>query len=235
MVTVSRIETPPVGTARSDFIETKPSLRVGWAEFLALPMAVRARLVVLFVALAGIKVALVVSLGKKLFETHWRLTPHEAVWGDYVLLGFFVVIGCASLLRLQRDCALAGVKAIRAANTIVLLFGLLFIFLTFQAQGKNYLYPILSGVLGWDSLIPYLSLDLFFHPPYLAAWIVAYAFSYYLLARKGRESMVLYLTTGFVMAYAAVALRGLAILRTELLVVSGLGLASLIARGRSDG
>jgi hypothetical protein len=235
MQTVSRIETPRINAGGSHVVETKPAWRVDVAGFLSLPSGVWSRLLVLFGALAGIKVALVVSLGKKLFETHWRLTPHEPVWGDYVSFGFFVVIGCASLLRLQRDCALAGAKAIRAANTMVLLLGLLFIFLTFQAQGKNYLFPVLSGVLNWDSLIPYLSLDLFFHPPYLAAWIVAYAFGYYLLARNGRESLVLYMTAGFGMTYAAMALRGLVISRAELLVVSGLGLASLIAGQHAGG
>src|SRR5882724_7181004 len=116
MVTVSRIEAPRVGAGKSNGVETKPAWRVGVARFLNLPLGIWSRFLVLFVALAGIKVALVVSLGKKLFETHWRLTPHEPVWGDYVLFGFFVVIGGASLLRLQRSCALAGVKAIRAAN-----------------------------------------------------------------------------------------------------------------------
>jgi hypothetical protein len=228
MITVARIEAPRIGAGESDFVETKSAWRVGAARFLNLPSGVWSRLLVLFVALAGIKVALVVSLGKKLFETHWRLTPHEPVWGDYVLFGFFVVIGGASLLRLQRQCALAGVKAIRAANAIVLLLGLLFVFLTLQAQGKNYLFPILSGVLNWDSLIPYLSLDLFFHAPYLAAWMVAYAFGYYLLARTGRETSVLYLTAGFGMAYAAVGLQALAISRNELVVVSALGVVSLV-------
>ena len=229
MITVSKIETPRINPARSNIVETKPAWRPNIARFLNLPLAVWSRLLVLFVALAGIKVALVVSFGKKLFETHWRLTPHEPVWGDYVLFGFFVLIGGASLLKLQRHCALAGVKAIRAANAIVLVLGLLFIFLTFQAQGKTYLFPILSGVLNWDSLIPYLGLDLFFHPPYLAAWIVAYAFGYYVLARSGRESLVLYLTGIFAATYAAAALRELAISRNELILLSGLGLASLVA------
>jgi hypothetical protein len=197
-------------------------------KFLSLPIAARSRLLVLFVALAGVKVALILSLGKKLYETHWRLTPHEPVWGDYVLFGFFVLIGLVSLGRLQRHCALAGVRASRAANAIVLVLGMLFIFLTLQAQGKNYLFPILSGVLSWNSLVPYLSLDLFFHPPYLAVWIFTYAFSYYILARNGRESWALYLTGIFGALYAAVALRELAVSRTELLVASGLGVASLV-------
>src|SRR6266850_5135439 len=201
----------------------------------AIPLNVWARLVVLFLALAGIKLGLIVLLGKQIFEAHWRVTPHEPVWGDYLLFGFFVMIGFVSLLRLQRGCALAGISAVRAANAIVLSLGLVFIFLTFQAQGKNYLFPILSGVLNWDSLISYLSLNLFFQAPYLGGWIFAYALSYYLLARNGRESLVLYLTAGFGMAYAAVGLQALAISRNELVALSGLAVASLVAGQPSRG
>jgi arylsulfatase A-like enzyme len=201
---------------------------------LNLPEAVWSRLLVLFVALAGVKLALVVQLGKRLFEAHWRLTPHEPVWGDYVLFGFFVVIGFVSLLRLQQQCALKGIRAIRIANAIVLSLGLLFIFLTFRAERNNYLFPILTGVLDWDSLVPYLSLDLFFHPPFLGAWLFLYALSYYALARSGRESWVLYLTAIFGAIYAMAALRELAISRTELLVASSLGVAAL-AVGQRNG
>jgi arylsulfatase A-like enzyme len=227
MVTVSRIDTPRVTKGKREFAETERALRLGVEKFLGVPMVAWSRLLVLFLALVGIKLALIVRLGKQLFEAHWRLTPHEPVWGDYVLFGFFVAIGFLSVWRLQRECALAGIMATRAANGIVLGLGLLFIFFTFQAQGKNYLFPILGGVLNWDSLIPYLSLNLFFQSPYLGAWIFAYALSYYVLVRNGRESLVLYLTAVFAAAYAAVGLRELAISRSELLVVSGLGVASL--------
>ncbi len=193
-----------------------------------LPTSAWARLLVLFAALAGIKGALLARMGQRLFEAHWRLSPHLPIWGDYVLFGFFIVIGFASLLQLHRHCAPAGIKAIRAANTIVLTLGLLFIFLTFSSQGKNYLFPILTGVLDWKSLIPYLSLDLFFQQPFLTAWLFVYALCYYGLARSKRESWVLYLTAGFATAYAALALRELAISRNELLVVSCLGVASLL-------
>jgi arylsulfatase A-like enzyme len=196
--------------------------------FLRLPEAVWSRLLVLFVALAGVKLALVARLGKHLFEAHWRLGGHERVWGDYVLFGFFVLVGFLSLLRLQRQCALGGIRAIRAANIIVLCLGLLFIFLTFHAEWSNYLFPILTGLVDWDSLIPYLSLDLFFHPPFLGGWLVVYALSYYIVARSGRESWVLYLTAAVGAIYALVALRELAVSRTELLVVSSLGVASMV-------
>jgi phosphoglycerol transferase MdoB-like AlkP superfamily enzyme len=193
-----------------------------------IPAKVRARLLVLFLALAGIKVALLVRLGKGLFETHWRLEAPTPAWGDYILFALFVVLGFLSVLKLHRHCAAAGVKAIRAANVTLFCFGLLFILLTFHTQGKNYLYPILSGILDWNSLVPYLSLDFFFQPPFLGAWIFAYALTYYFLARSGRESWALYLTAAFGAVYAGVALRDLSASRDELLVVDCLGLASLL-------
>jgi len=197
----------------------------------ALPVNVWARLVVMFLALAGIKLALVIRLGKSLFEVHWRVMEHLPAWGDYVLFGLFVIVGCLTLVRLQRRCALVGVRAIRAANAIVLSLGLIFIFFTFHAEGKNYLYPILTGILDYGSLIPYLSLDLFFHPPFLAAWLFVYVLSYYILARTGRESSILYMTAIFGTVYAALHLWELAASRNELMVVTSLGLASLVFWG----
>jgi hypothetical protein len=88
-----------------DFSSVKTRLRFDSStlfQFFRLPQAAWLRLLVLFVALAGIKLALIVRLGKQLFEAHWRLTPHEPVWGDYLLFGFFVVICFVSLMRLQR-------------------------------------------------------------------------------------------------------------------------------------
>lgn len=235
METISRIDTTRNLAWRHHLREIAAALRFATGSFLNLSSALWARLLVLFVALAGIKMLLVAQLGKKLFETHWRMTPHVPVWGDYILLGFFVVIGFASLVRLQRECAIVGIRAIRAANAIVLSLGLIFIFLTFHSEHSNYLFPIFTGVLNWDSLIPYLSLDLFFHSPFLAGWVLLYALGYYVLARSGRESQALYLTAVFAAAYAVVGLRELAISRTELVVASTLGVVSLLMSGRGDG
>jgi len=146
-----------------------------------------------------------------------------------VKIEIFVLIGFLSLVRLQRQCALAGLAAIRAANAIVVSLGLLFIFFAFQEQGTNYLFPILSGILDWGSLIPYLSLDLFFRPPFLAAWMFVYALSYYGLARSGRESWVLYLTAVFGAVYAANTLGAVAgTLLTAFFIVQEIGLRASV-------
>src|SRR5262245_38932665 len=80
---------------------TLPHIGSESSSRLALPANVWARLIVLFLALAGIKAALLMRLGKNLFEVHWRVTEHLPVWGDYVWFGLFVGVGFLSLVRLQ--------------------------------------------------------------------------------------------------------------------------------------
>src|SRR5690349_7933921 len=109
---------------------TEGILRATARTFLGLPSMVWSRLLVLFVGLTAIKLALLVGLGKRLFEVHWRLTPYLPVWGDSILFGLFVLIGFLTLLRLQQHCAIVGLRAVRAANAIVLSLGFIFIFLT---------------------------------------------------------------------------------------------------------
>jgi hypothetical protein len=197
-----------------------------------IPATAWARILVLFFALAGIKIALLVRLGRHLSEIHWRVGSARATWcPPEIAFYLFIALGVLSLVRVANHCRSVGVKAVRAANTMVLGLGLLFIYLTFHSGEKNYLYPIVTGVLKWSSLGPYLSLDLCFRPPFLAAWLLGYAFIYYLLARTGRESWVLHFTALCAGVYALLCLRELPGYRDELLVVDSFGvLALLIAR-----
>ena len=153
-----------------------------------LPAAVSSRLLVLFVALASVKIALLVGLRRHLCEIHWRIAGPSPGWCNWVAFYVFVCLGVLSLLRLARQCQERGLKAVRTANAAVVGLGLCFLFLTFHSEDNNYLYPIQTGVLKWKSLGPYLSLDLCFRPPFLAAWLLGYAFVYYVLAWTGREA-----------------------------------------------
>src|ERR1035437_10204112 len=159
-----------------------------------LPTAAWSRILVLFCALVLVKVALLVGLRKHLCEIHWRIASPPTTWCNYVAFGLFVCLGVLSLLGLAQRCRSVGLKAVRAAKGVVLGLGLLFLFLTFQRGDNKYLYPITTGILKWTSLGPYLSLDLCFRPPFLGAWLLGYAFIYYVLARTGREKWTLHLT-----------------------------------------
>ncbi len=198
-----------------------------------LPQAVWSRLAVLFPALASIKVVLLVGLRKHLCEIHWRVEPPATTWWNYFGFGLFLSLGMLSLLRLAQRCRSAGLRTVRTANGMILGLGLLFICLTFHSGDNNYFYPITTGVLRWTSLGSYLSLDLFFRCPFLAAWILGYVFMYYLLARTGHELWTLHLTAVCAGAYALVCLGELAGYRNELLVVDCLGAVSLWAQAGS--
>jgi hypothetical protein len=192
-----------------------------------LPVGVWARVGLLFVSLVLLKLVLLFGLSKHIYEMHWRVTAEPESWVNFFAFVVFVGAGTLSLLSLATHCRRKGVRTVRAANAAVLCLGLLFIFLTFHTGDKNYLYPIMTRTLKWGSLIPYLSLDLFFRPPFLAAWLFGYGFVYYLVARTGKESWTLHLTALVAGAYALLCLQELRYFRDELLVIDCIGVACL--------
>jgi len=177
--------------------------------------------------------ALMVQMRSHLVETHWYLEGRSETWVGLAAFCLFVALGVWSLVGLGKVCQAVGLKAVRAANAAVLGLGLLFIFLTLNTGYQNYLYPIMDRVLGWQSLVSYLALDLFFHPPYLAVWLAGYSLAYYLAARGGKELWTPYLTAAAAGTYALLHLRGLAACRNQLLLVDCLGLAFVLAGKRS--
>src|SRR5579862_402681 len=140
---------------------------------LRIPREVWTRVVALFAVLAGIKLLLLTHLSKQLFEVHWRTNDAEIEPLDYLNFGIFVLIGSLSLARLAHSYQSKGARAARLTNIGVLSLAAPFLFLTFHQGNNNYLYPILSGVLRWSSLAPYLADDLFFNPPFLSLWVTA--------------------------------------------------------------
>ena len=191
--------------------------------------AVWSRIQVVLVALLAIKMVLIAGQGQGLYEAHWRIGGTNVTWVNVGAFVGFVLLGVLGLVELGRESQTVGVRSVRFVNAVVLVLGLCFIFLTFHNGNKNYLYPILNGILKWDSLGPYLTNSLFFNPPFLAAWVFAYASLYYILARTGRERRVLSLTAAFACAYALLQLRDLIAYRDELLILDTLGLISLLA------
>ena len=200
---------------------------------LGLAYAAWARILVLFLALASVKLALLVGLRKHIYDIHWRVASFPETWCNYAAFYLFVCLGVLSLLGLARHCGSVGLKAVRAANGVVLGLGLIFIFLTFHVGDKNYIYPILTGLLKWTSLGPYLSLDLCFRPPFLGAWLLGYVLVYYVLVRTGQELWALHLTLFCGGVYTLLNLRELVAYRNELLLVDCLGVVSVLAATRS--
>lgn len=193
-----------------------------------MPPAIASRALVIFSSLAVIKLFLLIGLRKHLQEIHWR-TSDEAV--GWLNLGTFCALAgilSYTLFRLGRQCRASGLRAVRVANAVVLGFGGLMIFLAFHEGDKNYLYPIMMEFLGWKDLWPYLSLNLFFRPPYLAAWMFAYAAGYYVLARTKREHHVLTLTAVFAGLYWLLCWQDFLLRRTDLWVVLLFGLICVV-------
>jgi len=205
----------------------------GRRRLLAVPPAVLSRMVVIFGALGLIKLTLLIGLRKHLQEIHWRNSGDPMSWVG--TLAFYSLAGVLvnSLIQLGRQCQPAGLRAVRVANATVLAFGGLLIFLTFHEGDSNYLYPVMTGVLKWVQLVPYLSLNLFFRPPYLAVWVFAYVFAYYLLARFGRERQVLMLTAAFAGLYWIICWQDFMLRKSDLWVVLAFGLLAIfMQRGR---
>jgi hypothetical protein len=199
-----------------------------------LPAGAASRVLILLIGLVSVKLALLIGSAKHLHEIHWRVGGPPSGWTGYAVFFAFIGLGVWSLVELSRHCRAVGIKAVRTANVVVLTLALLFFFLTFHEGENNYLYPVMTGTLKWKNLGPYLSLNFFFRPPFLAAWIFGYALLYYFLARTGRESRVIHLTAVFTGAYALLCLRELINYRDSLVVAGCFGLAALVCLRRPD-
>lgn len=170
---------------------------------------------------------LLASQGKILYEAHWRIGGTQFNWLNYVGFYGLVFLGGLTIIKLGGAVRKETPRAARTVNFALVSLGLIFIFLTFHNGDKNYLYPVLNGVLKWTSLGPYLANSLFFNQPFLAGWIFVYAAGYYVLARTGRERHAFWLTACFACAYALSYLREFMARRDELLIVDCLGALAL--------
>lgn len=198
------------------------------------PGDVAGRIWILFAALCLIKVAMLIGFRRHLFEIHWRVASQPYSWlNEAAFYGFAAILGI-SLWRFAALCASAGIRAARAANTILLLAGFCFIMLTLHAGDKNHLYSWMNGILSFWDLRWYVFQVFCFQMPYLAVWVFVYALAYYALARTGREQKVFQLTAIFAAAYVALICRELIVYRNALLVSDCLGVAGLLAVSRSS-
>jgi arylsulfatase A-like enzyme len=187
----------------------------------------------LFGALCLIKLIMLTSLQKYLFQMHWRTESGPVTWVNQTAFGAFVVLLGLNLWQFATRCSTGGARVVRIANLGILILGAWFILITLHAGDKNYLYPVLNGTLTFLDLRSYLSLDFFFQAPFLAVWLFVYALLYYGLVRTGREHLALYFTSVFATIYTALFLRDLIPYQLPLLVADCLGLAALFAGRRA--
>lgn len=184
-----------------------------------------------FAALCLVKLILLVSLRKQLFEIHYRVSDEAPTWLNSFAFYLFAVLAGLNLWKLGTRCLPAGTRVVRAANICVLFLCALFIFLTFHAGDKNYLYAVMNDILSWKSLGWYLYNDSCYQMPFLAAWLFGYALVYYGFWSKGREQLMLRVTAVFATAYILLCLRDFREYRNALVIADCLGIACLVLNG----
>lgn len=184
-----------------------------------------------FAALCLVKLVMMVSLRKQLFEIHWRVSNQPPTWLNDFAFYLFALLAGLNLWKFSTRCMPAGARVVRAANACILFLGAVFILLTFHAGDKNYLYAVMNDILSPKDLRWYLYTRSCFDPPFLAAWILGYAFIYYGMARKGREHLMLRVTAVFATVYIAVCMRDFSEYRDALVVLDCLGIACLFFGG----
>jgi glucan phosphoethanolaminetransferase (alkaline phosphatase superfamily) len=225
--------------------ETVASEETSWAErfrrksrsALASSRGLAMRAGMFLGVLCLIKIAILVCLRKHLFEVHWRISAEPVTVINVVAFCGFVILVGLNLWVFARRAGGDSPPAVRGANACLLFLAGVFVLLTLHEGNKNYLQPVMAGILGWKDLWWYLLCDFFFRPPFLAAWLLIYLAAWYLLQRFQRRSSILKLTAIFATAYVALCLRDLILYRNALIVMDCVGLACLarVAGGRRWG
>lgn len=199
-----------------------------------------ARVFATFTALAILKLVLLASLGKYLFQMHWRVPASGISWEGKLAFCVFVILCLLSMLRLGATCVSAGVNEVRAVNAIILTVAIVFAAFTLNHRGLSYMYLFTAGRatihLGtfhanWiyiKNVAKSLTEEIFTDRPYLAVWGISYLLLYLLLVRARHEKKALYLTALTAAAYLLVNMRYYAAYRDELLLADGVGLCCLL-------
>jgi hypothetical protein len=229
MTSLSNSDPALAGPGASDITNPEVGGRMdGRSGAWAVAPAVWNRIAVGFTALCLVKLIMLVSLRKHLFEIHWRISGEPVSWLNSV--AFYLFAGLAGLILWQfgTRCMPAGARVVRSANACVLFLGALFLFLTFHEGDKNYMYAVMNGILSWKDVGWYLISSFCFRMPYLTVWVLAYGLVYYGFCRKGREYLMLRVTAVCAAAYIALCLRDFREYRSALIIVDCIGIAGLI-------
>lgn len=197
------ISTLPV----SETSERAKSDTIAWAPSSFSPIWNRA--VLLFGAIALVKLIMLFDLRKHLFEIHWRVGPEPITWVNYAAFYVFALLVGLNLWAFAVRCERSGVRVVRGANASILVSGALFILLTFSESDQNYLSAVMNAYLDFKDLRWYLFNNFCFRPPFLALWILGYALVYYGMFRKGKEHLMLRVTAVCAAVYIALCLGNL--------------------------
>ena len=214
---------------------TGPASRLGWwlGRILGGHTVTAQRFVttatVLFLALVTVKVILLGSFGKHLFQSHWRTGSSPPGWFGQVNYYLFLTLLMATFALLGRDARTWSKRQIRLTHVGLLVVGLVFAFFTFTAIGHNYLYPLANGLLTPANILQYVELNFFYGRPFLAAYLVIFAVGYRVLVAGGREHWAFPLFGALAVLYALVNLGDLRDMGAALSVVNCFGVAALIA------
>lgn len=199
-----------------------------------LPKGSWLRVALILSALCLVKCGILFLLRKELFQIHWRIINEAPSWANHAAFYTFVALVGLNLMVFGRKCAAHGISALRSALVILGVFGTLFVVLTFHEGDKNYLSPVVNGILKWGDLWSYLSMNLFFRAPYLAAWFIGIALLYYGMVRTGRERYMPEAAAILSSAYLILNLRELGSYRAEMAALDALGAACLIFGARAN-
>ena len=204
----------------------------GWLD---LPRLVWIRIGIFLAALGIAKCGVIVALRGELFQAHWRILEEEPTLSHWVTFYCFVIVAGANLWLFGKRCAAQPDRATQRRATIGIL-GLVaaFVLLTFHEGRWNYLHALMTGVLTWKQVGSFISLRLFFGPPYLAGWMLGMGALGYLLIRTGRERWLLRCVAVVATLYLATCLRQFANHQAELLTLTILGLVSLLVASRAQ-
>ncbi len=191
------------------------------------PASIWIRTLLLLTGLVFIKLSLLVHLKKELFQAHYRIMLVPADWVAHTAFFAFLGLGVITLMRLGSRCKLLGVNTVRTANYVVLGLGLFWIIGAFTYGGESLPFLMIARGLKFTNGLKLLATPLFVRSPYLAGWFLAYGVALFILIRAGHEIHSISLTALFGCVYAVVFLRGLAGLRSELLLADAIGIVAL--------
>ena len=174
---------------------------------------------------------MLVGFRQYLFDAHWRVWTPTYSWANNVWFYLFLLLAGAHLWTLARRCEELGTLMVGAANSLVLALGALFIALTFhEGDQSSSPAPVWNPRASGDRLVPRRKPVLPSAVPSL--WLAGYAAAFCIMARTGRERLLLRMTTVWVVVYAALCLRELRCYGDELIVMNAVGVVCLLGARR---